>query len=164
MTEPTSDLRGELRSACSVGLINWLRRTFVRGSPRARVIAPSAVCLGASLEVDWWFFCQNGPQVSLITVSLVGMEIARRRISARTGISVVTEMRPFLTLEIDRQVPDCGSPVTSGQAEAKVPLRSAPSLAGRLNEIAWAVVVQASFGASTVVRQEFPLIVLPVSS
>lgn len=164
MSEAINVPRGELRSVSSVGLVNWVRRTFTRRSPSARVIAPSVVCLGASLEVDWWLFCQDGPEVSLITVSLVGMEIARRRISARTGISVVTETRPFFTLEIDRQVPDHGSPVASGQAEAKVPLRSAPSLAGRLNEIAWKVVVQASFGALTVLRQEFPVTVLPVSS
>ena len=116
MRETIDVPRGELRSVSSAGLVNWVRRTFAGRSPSARVIAPSVVCLGASLEV------------------------------------------------IDRQVPDHGSPVASGQAEANVPLRSAPSLAGRLNGIAWAVVVQASFGASTVLRREFPLIVVPVSS
>lgn len=139
---------------------DWVRRTFTRPAPRARVIAPPTVHLGAPLEVEWWLW-HDAPAISLVTVSLVGTEIARRRISARTGISIVTETRPFLVLEIDRQAPDEGSPVASGHVEALVPARTVPSLFGKLNEIAWALIVEASYQNVTILRQEFPLAVLP---
>jgi hypothetical protein len=153
--------RTELRPVWSGKFTDWVRRTFGRSASRARVIAPPAVHLGGSLEVEWWLW-HNAPEITLVTVSLVGTEIARRRISARTGISVVTQTRPFLILEIDRQAPDRGSPVASGHVEATVPARSVPSLAGKLNEIAWALIVEASFQTTTILRQEFPLAVLPV--
>ncbi len=156
-------LRTELRPVSPVGFLDWLRRAIARPEPAARVIAPATIHLGGSLEVDWWFFCQNGPELSLVTVSLVGAEVAHRRISARTGISVVTETSPFLTLELDRQRPERGSPVASGHAEALVPLRSVPSLTGKRNEIAWAVVIEAWSGAAMIRRQEFPIRVLAVS-
>jgi hypothetical protein len=134
----------------------------VRSSPRARVIASPTVHLGQPLEVEWRL--ENpASETTLITVSLVGSEIARRRISARTGISIVAETRAFLVLEIDRKAPLPGAPVASGRGATVVPARTVPSLAGRLNEIAWAVIVEASFQASTILRQEFPLAVLPVA-
>jgi hypothetical protein len=154
-------IRTELRPVSAGRFTDWMRRTFARPAPRARVIAPAAVHLGAPLEVEW-FLWHDAPEITLVTVSLVGSEIARRRISARTGISIVTETRPFLVLEIDRQVPDRGSPVASGHVEALVPSRTVPSLVGKLNEIAWAVIVEASFHTVTILRQQFPLAVLPV--
>jgi hypothetical protein len=154
--------RTELPPVSSGRLTDWVRRTFHRSAPRARVIAPPAVHLGDPLEVEWRL--ENGaPETTLITVSLVGTEIARSRISARTGISVVEQTHPFLVLEIDRKAPQRGVAVASGRGETVVPARTVPSLAGRLNEIAWAVIVEASFQASTILRQEFPLAVLPVA-
>jgi hypothetical protein len=154
--------RTELRPVSSGRLTDWVRRTFHRSAPRARVIAPPAVHLGEPLEVEWRL--ENGaPETTLITVSLVGTEIARSRISARTGISVVAQTHPFLVLEIDRKAPQRGAPTASGRGETVVPAGTVPSLAGRLKEIAWAVIVEASFQASTILRQEFPLVVLPVA-
>ena len=140
-------------------MIDWLRRAVARPTPRARVIAPAVVHPGSPLEVEWWIW-HDAPEITLVTVSLVGNEIAHRRISARTGISVVTDTRPFLTLEIDRQTPEGGSPVASGHVEAMVPSRTMPTLVGRLNEIRWAVRVEASFESVTVLRQEFPIAVV----
>jgi hypothetical protein len=159
------EVRTELLPASSGGgFCKWVRRKFTSAgpAPRARVIAPPTVRLGTPLEVEWWLW-HNAPEITLVTVSLVGTEIARSRVSARTGISVVTETRPFLTLELDRQAPDEGSPVASGHVEMRVPSRTVPSLAGKLNEIAWALVVEASFQTVTILRQEFPLTVLPVA-
>ncbi|HVR60520.1 MAG TPA: hypothetical protein VMU50_01410 [Polyangia bacterium] len=126
------------------------------------MIAPAVVNPGSSLEVEWWIW-HDAPEVTLVTVSLVGTEVAHRRISARTGISVVTETRPFLTLELDRQAPEDGSPVASGHVEAMVPSRTIPTLVGRLNEIRWAVMVEASFKTVTILRQEFPIAVVGAS-
>lgn len=154
-------IRTELQPVSSGRFTDWVRRTFARPVPRARVIAPAAVHLGAPLEVEW-FLWHDAPEITLVTVSLVGSEIAHRRISARTGISVVTETHPFLCLEIDRQAPDQGSPVASGHVEARVPSRTVPSLVGKRNEIAWAVIIEASFQTVTVLRQTFPIAVLAV--
>jgi hypothetical protein len=140
---------------------NWVRRTLRPSAPRARVIAAPEIHLGAPLEVDWWLFWRDAPEQTLVTVSLVGSEVAHRRISARTGISVVTQTRPFLVLEIDRQIPDKGWPVASGHSEITIPSRTVPSLVGKRNEIAWAVILEASLRTDRLVRQAFPLAVLP---
>jgi hypothetical protein len=152
-------LRTELRPLPSRGFTDWVRRLFGRSAPRAHVSAPPAVHLGEPLEIEWRLE-RGGAEISLVTVALVGTEIARRRISARTGISIVTETRPFLILEIDRQAPDADAPLASGRGATTVPARTVPSFAGKLNEIAWAVIVEASFRTATVLRQEFPFPVL----
>jgi hypothetical protein len=154
--------RAELRPLSYNKFTDWVRRIFARSAARAHVVAEPAVRLGQPLEVEWRL--EGGaPEITLVTVALIGSEIAHRRISARTGISVVTERRPFLILEIDRQAPDAGAPTASGRGAAIIPARTAPSFMGRLNEIAWAIVVEAFVQTSTVLRQEFPLSVLPVS-
>jgi hypothetical protein len=154
--------RTELRPASSGGCADWLRRVLIRSAPRARVIAPPVVRLGEALDVEWRLE-NRPPETTLITVSLVGTEIARRRISARTGISVVAEARSFLVLELDRRAPERDATTASGRGATVVPARTVPTLAGKLNEIAWAVIVEASFQASTILRQEFPLAVLAVA-
>ena len=156
-------MRTELRPVSSSWLIDRLRWAFARPAPRARVIAPAVVHPGSPLEVEWWIW-HDGPTITLVTVSLVGTEIAHRRISARSGISVVTNTRPFLSLEIDRQTPEDGSPVASGHVEATVPSRAMPTLVGKLNEVRWAVIVEASCNAVTILRQEFPIAVVGAAS
>lgn len=153
--------RVELRPVTSSKLSDWARRIFARSTPRARVVAPRAVHLGGSLEVEWGLE-HGAAELTLATVALVGTEIARRRVSARSGISIITETRPFVTVEIDRRPLGQGGPVTSGRATVIVPAHSVPTLAGRLNEIAWTIVVEASFQAVTILRREFPLAVHPV--
>jgi hypothetical protein len=159
----TEVARTELRPLTSGTLPGWFQRILSRGAPRARVIAPRQVHLGGSLEIDWWLFWRDAPESTMVTVTLVGAEVAHRRISARTGISIVTETRPFLTLELDRHAAESGWPVASGHVETRVPARTMPSLAGKLNEISWAVMVDATRGSETLVRQAFPLTVLPVA-
>jgi hypothetical protein len=158
----TEVARTELRPLSSGPLADLFRRVFSRGAARARVIAPREVHLGGLLEVDWWLFWSDAPEATMVTVTLVGSEVAHRRISARTGISIVTETRPFLTLELDRHAAQSGWPVASGHVETRVPARTVPTLAGKLNEIAWAVMVDATSGTESLVRQTFPLAVLPV--
>jgi hypothetical protein len=150
----------QLRPVSSGKFTDWVRRLLVRSGPRAYVTAPPAVHLGTALPVEWRLE-HHRSETTLITVSLVGNEIARRRISARTGISTVTETHPFAVLDIDRQPPAAGAAESSGRASVLVPARFVPSLAGRLNEIAWAVSVECHAGATTIFRQEFPLEVLP---
>jgi hypothetical protein len=161
----TNARRTELRPISGGGrFADWMRRAFSlsRSAPHARVIAEPQVHLGQSLEVEWRLE-RGAPEITLVTVALVGSEVAHRRISARTGISIVTQRSPFLSLEIDRRAPDGGAPVVSGRGAAVVPTRTVPTLSGKLNEIGWAVVVEASFQAETILRQEFLLLVLPVA-
>jgi hypothetical protein len=149
--------RTELQPASKAG---WLRRLFTRAAPSARVIAQASARLGDTLDVEWWLM--RAPlRTSLITVTLVGSEIARRRNSARTGINVTTESLPFHSAELARQTPETGPSTAHGRGAVPVPTDSVPSVAGKLNEIAWAIVVEASSEGETAFRQEFPLVVLP---
>jgi hypothetical protein len=152
----------ELQMLSSRGLGGWLRRTFGRPTPRPRVSASSTVRLGQPLEVEWRV--ERAVGTTLVTVSLVGREVAHRRISARTGISVVTERNDFLVVELDRQKPERAVATISGAGATVVPAGLVPSLAARFNEISWAVVVDVVFGPVVTARHEFPLIVLPMTS
>ncbi|MDB4982221.1 MAG: hypothetical protein JWM82_2973 [Myxococcales bacterium] len=135
----------------------WMRRLFDRGAPRARMVAPPEVRLGERLEVEWGLDCPEGDLVS-VRVALVGTEIARQHLSARTGISVVSETSDFVDVELAR-VPAAGLRIATGRASGVVPARAVPSLAGRHNEIAWALVVEATFVAAPALRESFPLVV-----
>jgi hypothetical protein len=117
------------------------------------------VRLGAALEVEWHVEPARG--ATLVTVSLVGSEIARRRVSARTGISIVPERRDFCVVELDRRVPEAGSARASGEGGAAVPGGLVPSFAAKFNEVAWSVVVDVSWGEAPSSRHAFPLLVLP---
>lgn len=124
------------------------------------MVAPPTVHLGQAFEASWR--CDWGARdVTNVAVTLVGAEVARQRISARTGISIVTETRPFLTLPLDRQMPARGATRADGRGAVGLPMRTLPSLTGRLHEIAWCVVVEAAFQATPIWRGEFPITVLP---
>jgi len=152
----------ELRAISRIGLGARLRDVLAGpGRPRARVFATAVVRLGGRLRVEWRLD-PAGRRPHSVHVTLVGSEIARRRISARTGISVVTATRPFLILELDRRVPDAGARRAEGNGEVMLTAPAVPTLAGKVNEIAWAVVVEAAFAAEPIWRDEFPIIVLPV--
>ncbi|HLK93098.1 MAG TPA: hypothetical protein VKZ18_24600 [Polyangia bacterium] len=149
-----------LRSLSSRKLLNRLRAAFGRAPVLAKVTAPPEIALGERLEVSWRLD-YGALEVTNVSVALVGSEVARERISARTGISVVTDTRPFVTLAIDRRMPAPGVASVDGLGAAVVPADSVPTLSGRLNEIAWAVVIEAAYQADAVWRDEFPVVVLP---
>ena len=150
----------QLRPASSEGFAAWLRRLFARATPRARVSASAVVRLGAMLEVEWRVEPARG--TTLVTVSLVGSEVARRRVSARTGISVLTERNDFFVVELDRQIPERDATSVSGSAAATVPAGLVPSLAAKFNDICWSVIVEIVAGTEWAAREEFPLTMLPV--
>jgi hypothetical protein len=150
----------QLRPASSGGLAGWLKRTLVPATPRARVSASATVRLGGPLEVEWRVDPARG--TTLVTVSLVGSEVARRRVSARSGISIITERSDFFVVEIDRRVPSRTGAEVSGRGTTDVPAGLVPSLAAKFNDISWAVIVEVLAGVGPGSRQEFPLTVLPV--
>ncbi len=140
-----------------------VRRLLRRAAPHARVVAPAEVHLGERLVVDWRLD-HGGREVTNVSVTLVGSEVSRRRTSARTGITVVSETHPFLTYELDRCMPDRGARGSQGQGSVVLTAPAVPTLAGKVNEIAWAIVVEAAFQATAIWRNEFPVVVLPVRS
>jgi hypothetical protein len=142
------------------GLGGWLRGLLGRPSFRGEVIAPPQICLGGELAVAWRLDFGR-QEITNVAVALVGSELARERISARTGISIVTETRAFLSLEIDRRMPEQTAGAASGRGTVVVPASTIPTVTGRLNEIEWAIVVEAAHQATLVWRNEFPLVVLP---
>jgi len=138
----------------------WLRRTFGQAEPRAHVVATPTVRLGAPLEVEWRVEPARGTQ--LVRVSLVASEVARRRVSARTGISIITERNDFFVVELDRVAPTRDAGVAHGRGATEVPAGLVPSLAAKFNAISWTVVVEILAAGAQSWRQEFPLDVLPV--
>ena len=124
------------------------------------MVAPPEVHLGAELTVTWRLDFGRR-EITNVAVALVGSEVARQRISARTGISIVTDTRAFVTLELDRRMPDPSARHAAGRGIVKVPAALVPTVSGRLNEIAWAITVEAAHQATLVWRDEFPLVVLP---
>ena len=102
---PSPAPRRALKQTTSGGFIAWVRRTFGRATPRAQVIAAPELRLGDQLDVSWRID-YGRLEITNVSVTLVGTEVARQRISARTGISIVTETRPFLELAIDRRMPE----------------------------------------------------------
>jgi hypothetical protein len=149
-----------LKPTTGGGLGDWLRAAIGRPRPRAEVVAPPEVHLGDELPVSWKLGF-GGREITNVTVALVGSEVARQRISARTGISTVTDTRPFVTLEIDRRMPDPSTRDAAGRGLVRVPAALIPTVTGRLNEIVWAITVEAAHQATLVWRNEFPLVVLP---
>jgi hypothetical protein len=149
----------ELRSASRLGWLGRLRRAFDRKTPRARVTASATPRLGEPVEVEWGVQPVRG--ATLVTVSLVGCEIVRRRLSARTGITIVPERRDFCVVELDRRVPQAGSARTNGEGTALVPDGLVPSFAAKFNEVAWSIVVDVSFVEGPSARHEFPFELLP---
>jgi hypothetical protein len=148
----------ELKSATSGGISLWMLRVLGFGGARVRVTASSVVRLGETLEVAWRV--ERAPEATIVTVSLVGAEVASRRTSARTGISVVTERNNFSVRPLDRRV--CARGVEArGRGATEIPADLVPSLAGKLNQIVWAVVVDVSSSTETIVRDEFPITVRP---
>jgi hypothetical protein len=157
---PIPASRRALKQATSGGFIAWAQRTFGRATPRAQVIAAPELRLGAELDVSWRLD-YGSLEVTNISVTLLGSEVARRRISARTGISTITESSPFLELQIDRKMPENAARAADGRGAVIVPLSTIPSVAGTLNEIAWAIVVEAAYQAKPLWRGHFPVAVLP---
>ncbi|HEY6478079.1 MAG TPA: hypothetical protein VI456_15990 [Polyangia bacterium] len=149
-----------LKPAAGGGLGDWLRTAVGRAPPRAQVIAPAELPLGAELAVSWRLDFGRR-EITNVTVALVGSEVARQRISARTGISIVTETQPFVNLAIDRRMPERTARAADGRGSVRVPASTMPTVAGRLNEIVWAIVIEAAHQATLVWRNEFPLVVLP---
>jgi hypothetical protein len=148
----------ELRPAVSPGWFERLRHALGRGRPWARVTASSSARLGEPLDVEWQL--EQAPSATLVTVSLVGSEIARRRVSARTGITIIPERQDFCVVELDRRVPQRGS--ARGEGAAVVPQGLVPSFAAKFNEVAWSVVVDVAADEAPGSRHEFPLTMLPV--
>jgi hypothetical protein len=140
----------------------WARRTFGRTTPRAQVIAAPELRLGDQLDVSWRLDYRS-LEVTNVAVTLVATEIARQRLSARTGISTVTESRPFLELPIDRQMPEQTARAADGRGAVIVPLWAVPSVVGTLNEISWAIVIEAAHQSRALWRGDFPVTVLPRS-
>jgi hypothetical protein len=149
-----------LKPTSGGGLGDWLRAAIGRPPPRAEVVAPPEIHLGRELAVTWRLDFGRR-EITNVTVALVGSEVARQRISARTGISTVTEAQPFATLEIDRRMPDHNARDAHGGGTVRVPAALVPTVTGRLNEILWAITVEAAHQATLVWRNEFPLLVLP---
>jgi hypothetical protein len=111
------------------------------------------------LNVEWRV--EPTDETTLVTVSLVGAEVARKRLSARTGISVVTERSEFFIVELGRYEVSPGSAPLTGTRGADIPAGLVPSFAAKLNEIAWAVVVDVTPGTGEALRLEFPLTMHP---
>jgi len=149
----------ELQPASRPGWLGRLRLAFDRTRPRTRVSASATPHLGELLEVEWGLEPSRG--ATLVAVSLIGCEVARRRVSARTGITIVPERRAFCVVELDRRVPQAGHARTSGEGAAVVPDGLVPSFAGKFNEVEWSVVLDVSWGETVSTRQEFPLTMLP---
>lgn len=148
----------ELRVTAPRGLAGWWQRTFARNLARAHVSATSAR-LGARLSVEWRV--EPTDDTTLVTVSIVGAEVARKRLSARTGISVVTERSEFFVVELGRHDVSPRGATVSGVASHDIPAGLVPSFAAKLNEIAWAVVVDVTRAAGETQRLEFPLMMQP---
>jgi hypothetical protein len=149
----------ELKAASSGGLWGRLRRLVRASVPRARMVAPPQIRLGERMAVEWGLDCPEG-NAAQIAVTLVGSEIERQRVSARTGITVVSQRHVFRVLPIARAAPEPGLRVAYGLGTVVVPRRTSPSLTGQFHEIAWAIVVEASFRSADVLRESFPLTVL----
>jgi hypothetical protein len=158
MPMPMAEGFGELRSASSGGISLWMLRVLGFGGARVRVTAPSVVRLGETLEVAWRV--ERAPEATIVTVSLVGAEVASQRSSSRTGISVITERNNFAVRPIDRRVCERGTEAR-GRGATEIPAGLVPSLAGKLNQIVWAVTVDVSSSTETIVREEFPITVRP---
>jgi hypothetical protein len=133
-----------------------------RAAPSARLSATAPARLGQPLEVEWRIEPALGTK--LVTVSLVGSELVHRRVSARTGISIVTERSDFFVVELDRRVAGPGAPFVAGAGAAVVPAGLVPSHGAKLHEIVWSVVVEILTGEAETRREEFPVTVLPVAS
>ena len=159
---PSPPARRALKQTTAGGFIAWARRTFGRTTPRAQVIAAPALRLGEQLDVSWRID-YGSLAVTNISVTLVATEVARERISARTGISTVTETHPFLELPIDRRMPEQAARAADGRGAVLVPPSTVPSVAGTLNEITWAIVIEAAHQSKLVWRGDFPIVVLPRS-
>jgi hypothetical protein len=159
---PSPAPRRALKQTTAGGFIAWARRTFGRATPRAQVLAAPQVRLGEQLDVSWRID-YGSLGVTNVSVTLVGTELARQRISARTGISTITEGRPFLELPIDRQMPEQTARAADGRGAVIVPLSAIPTVAGTLNEICWAIAVEAADQSTPIWRGEFPVAVLPRS-
>jgi hypothetical protein len=157
---PSPAPRRALKQTTPGGLIAWIRRTWGRATPRAQVIAAPALRLGEQLDCSWRID-YGSLEITNISVNLVATEVARQRISARTGISTITETRPFLELQIDRKMPEHAARAADGRGAVVVPLSTVPSVAGTLNEIAWAIVIEAAYQAKPIWRGHFPVAVLP---
>jgi hypothetical protein len=163
MTAPSPSAEPRpLRPIATGGLLSRLRALWGRGEPRAEVVAAPEVRLGEELTVTWRLD-HASVEVTNVSVTLVGREIARERISARTGISVVTNARPFLTLAVDRRMPEAKASGSEGRGSVLVPRSSAPTVAGHLNEISWAIVIEAAYQADAVWAGTFPVTVLPLA-
>jgi hypothetical protein len=128
------------------------------------MVAPPQVHLGVPFEIEWGLDCPAG-DLATVSVALVGSEIARQRISARTGISVMSEASVFFDLVIARAIPEAGLRVAYGRAHVVVPAGTGtvPSLLGRYNAIGWAIVVEAEFRPPDAPRlsESFSIVVLP---
>ena len=157
---PSPAPRRPLKQTTPGGFIVWARRRFGRAMPRAQVIATPELRLGAELDVSWRIDLGTH-EITNVSVTLVASEVARQRISARTGISIVTETRPFLELPIDRRMPEHTARAADGRGAVIVPLSTVPSVAGTLNEIVWEIVVEAAYQAKPIWRGQFPITVLP---
>jgi hypothetical protein len=161
MSPPPAPAPRLLKVKSPPGILARVWGLLRRATPRAEVIAPAQVHLGERLAVEWRLD-HAGREVTNVSVTLVGSEIARRRTSARTGITVVAETHSFLTYELDRSKPDRGAAGSTGHGSVVMTAPAVPTLAGRVNENAWAVVVEAAFQATAISRNEFPVVVLPM--
>lgn len=149
----------ELRPTSTSRLGTWTRALFRRGAPRARMVAPRRIALGGVLAVEWGVDCPSG-DVTSVHVTLVGQELSRQRMSARTGIYVVSTASAFTVLELARAAPPPGQRVAYGRGTVTVPASTITSFTGAYNEIAWSIVVAAEFASAAPLRESFPIAVV----
>ncbi len=57
---------------------------------------------------------------------------------------------------------DRGAGGSTGRGSVVLAVPAVPTLAGKVNEIAWAIVVEAAFQATAIWRNEFPVVFLPI--
>jgi hypothetical protein len=150
----------ELRPLSARGPGAWMRALFRRRAPRARMVAPRQVALGSPLTVEWGVDCPAA-NVTAVRVTLTGHEVSRQRLSARTGIHVISAASTFAVLEIARLTPPPSQPVVFGRGTVTVPERTITTFAGAYNEIAWAVIVEAELQDAPPLRESFPIVVVP---
>jgi hypothetical protein len=61
-------------------------------------------------------------------------------------------------------MPERLAAASEGNGSVVLTTPAVPTLAGKVNGISWAIVVEAAFQATAIWREEFPVVVLPMRS
>jgi hypothetical protein len=135
------------------------RALVALAAPRVRVTASARqLRLGERLSVEWTFR-GNNETISGVAVALVGSEIARvQRGDGDGGRSTQRQVRPFARFPVANAA---GTGSANGTGTVIVPQNTVPTFSAPNNEIAWAVVVEASLRHLPDLREAFSVILLP---